>query len=174
MAKSKKHLCEVHSLFSGRNDPETLGRHEVKHLCLTPGKLSRNIKYEIPQSSSKHSHWSLNSLQSRNFSPGFAKAKERWVPLNVKGSSAALWWEGLTKCRDHHPVLGEAQFVIGEISQHWRKVTFFFPFIVWVFFLTLLFQLIAKFSFYSSCKANTHRIRKLPRATEHYHKGTTA
>lgn len=52
----KKLLREVQSLFLGRNYQETTGRHKAKHtLCLTPGKLSRNVKYEVSQASSKQS-----------------------------------------------------------------------------------------------------------------------
>lgn len=73
----KNLLHEVQSLFPGRNYEETIGRHKAKHtLCLTPGNLSRNFKYEVSQASSKHNHRSPSSPalnDHMNFSPDFAK-----------------------------------------------------------------------------------------------------
>lgn len=72
----KKLLHEVQSLFPGRNYQETTERHKAEHtLCLTPGKLSRNVKYEVSQTSNRYSHWSPSSFAvhvHQNFSPGFA------------------------------------------------------------------------------------------------------
>lgn len=45
-----KKLREVQSMFPRRNYQETRGTREAKHiLCLSPGKLSRNVKCEVSQ-----------------------------------------------------------------------------------------------------------------------------